>query len=176
MKALKGVLIVLLISSAIALLWDHIPIIKQSAHAVLDPSAGKILDYNVNIGMILVAGIISLFITVIQKYTVDNETLKQLKQDQKKLQQDMKDFKNHPEKYAQLQTDSLKKAGEMMSISMKSFSYTAIPIILFFRWFSDYFAAFDPPIRIFGFLNWLLAYIIFSIIFSMIFRKVFKLP
>jgi len=176
MKTLKIIFLVLLVSSGIALFWNSFPIIKQTAHAILDPTAGKLLNYHLNIGMILVAGIISLFITVIQKYTVDNETLKVLKQDQKKLQADMKSFKDHPERFAQLQKESMEKAGEMISISMKSFSYTAIPVILFFRWFSDYFASFDPPVKIFGFLSWFWAYLIFSIIFSMIFRKVFKLP
>ncbi len=176
MSALRAVFIVLLVSLAIASLWNSVPIIKQTAHAILDPTAGKILNYNINLGMIIVAALITLFITLIQKYTVDNETLKELKSDQKKLQEDMKQFKEHPEKYMELQKESMKKAGEMFTISMKSFSYTAIPIILFFRWFSDYFSAINPPIKIFGFLNWFLAYLILSIIFSTIFRKTFKLP
>ncbi len=166
----------MLVSLGIASLWNHIPIIKDSAHLVLDPSVGRILDYNIDIGMVVVAALISLFISVIQKYTIDNESLKQLKEENKKLQADMKALKDHPEKLAQLQTESVKKAFEMMSLSMKSFAYTAVPVILFFRWFSDYFSAFDPPIKIFGFLNWFLAYIILSILFSTIFRKVLKLP
>ncbi len=176
MVALKGVMIVLLISLAIAFFWDNIPAIKQTAHLALDPSAGRILDYNHDLGMIIIAGFIALFTTIIQKYTVDNETLKKLKDDQKKIQADMKTLKENPEKLLQLQKESMQKAGEMMSLSMRSFSYTAIPVILFFRWFSDYFVKFSPPIKIFGFFNWFLAYIILSIIFSIIFRKMFKLP
>ncbi len=176
MSTLRIVFIVLLVSLAIAFFWDNIPAIKQTAHAILDPSAGKLLDYNVNLGMIIISAVITLFITLIQKYTVDNETLKQLKADQKKIQADMKALKEEPEKLMQLQKQSMEKAGEMFTLSMKSFSYTAIPIILFFRWFSDYFAALNPPAKIFGFFSWFWAYLLFSIIFSIIFRKTFKLP
>ena|SRR3989338_5387135 len=176
MSALRIVFIVLLVSLAIAFFWDNIPAIKQTAHAILDPTAGKLLDYNVDIGMIVISALITLFITLIQKYTVDNETLKQLKAEQKKIQADMKSLKEHPEKLMQLQKQSMEKAGEMFSLSMKSFSYTAIPIILFFRWFSDYFSALSPPAKIFGFFSWFWAYLIISIIASIIFRKLFKLP
>lgn len=176
MSALKIIFIVSLISLGIALFWDSVPLIKESVHAILDPSVGALLDYNINLGMILVTAAIMLFITLIQKYTVDNESLRQLKLDQKKIQADMKSLKEHPEKLLALQKESISKAGEMFSLSMKSFAYTAIPIILFFRWFSDYFNSFDPPLRVFGFLSWFWAYLIFSIIFSIIFRKLFKLP
>ncbi len=176
MKTLRIVFIIMLVSLLIASLWNYIPAIKQGAHLILDPTAGRLLNYNVNLGMIFVSAIITLFITIVQKYTVDNETLKQLKGEQKKIQEDMKLLKEHPEKLMQLQKQSMEKAGEMFSLSMKSFSYTAIPIILFFRWFSDYFGAFNPPLKILGFLSWFWAYLIFSIIFSIIFRKAFKLP
>lgn len=176
MKAFKSVFIVLLISMLIAIFWDSIPAIKDTVHSILDPILGKLLDYNVNIGMIVISALITLFITIIQKYTIDNETLAQLKKEQKIIAEDMKKLKDNPEKVMGLQKESLAKAGEIFTLSMKSFGYTAIPIILFFRWFADYFAALDPPVKIFGFFSWFWAYLIFSIIFSIIFRKMFKLP
>ena len=176
MSALRIVFIVMLVSLGIAFFWDSVPLIKDTIHLILDPTAGSLLDYNVNSGMIIISAMITIFMTLIQKYAVDNEAIRKLKQDQKKIQQDMKYLKDNPEKLMELQKESISKAGEMFKLSMKSFTYTAIPIILFFRWFSDYFAASDPPIKIFGFLSWFWAYVIFSIIFSMIFRKLFKLP
>lgn len=176
MSAIKILFIVTLISFGIAIFWNSVPLVKETIHLILDPSVGKLLDYNANIGMIIVTGIIMLTITLVQKFTVDNDTLRQLKLDQKKIQADIKELKNHPEKVMELQKESLKKAGEMFTLSMRSFSYTAVPIILFFRWFSDYFTSFDPPLKIFGFFSWFWAYFIFSIIFSIIFRKMLKLP
>ena len=165
----------MIISLAVAGFWNYLPIVKQGVHYLLDPTAGRLLEYNINLGMIIISALITLFITVIQKYTVDNDMLRALKKEQKMLSEEIKQFKDHPEKLMELNKKSLAKAGEMMSLSMGSFMYTAIPIILFFRWFSDYFDALENA-KIFGFLSWFWAYLIFSIIFSVIFRKVFKLP
>jgi uncharacterized membrane protein (DUF106 family) len=58
---------------------------------------------------------------------------------------------------------------------MRPLLYTAIPFVLFFRWFADYFSnPFFAAFRFFGFLSWFWFYLIGSIIFSSIFRKVLK--
>ena len=173
---MKILFIILLIPIAIALFWNQVPIIKESVHAVFDPSLGYLLDYNLNIGMTIITGVVMLLTTIVQKYTVDNETLKQLKADQKTIQNDMKSLKENPEKLIELQKQSLAKAGEIMSLSLKSSIYTIIPFILLIRWFGDYFSAFETPVRIFGFFSWFWAYFVLAIIFSMIFRKLLKLP
>jgi hypothetical protein len=59
-----------------------------------------------------------------------------------------------------------------MPITMKPFIFTVIPFVLLLQWFGDFFKA--NPIKIFGFLSGIWAYILFSIIWSMILRKVFK--
>lgn len=176
MKAFKAVFFALIISALIAIFWNSVPLIKDTVHLVLDPTAGRLLDYNVTVGMILLTLVITLFITVIQKYTVDNEALAQLKAEQKVISADMKKLKDSPEKLMELQKESLAKAGEIFTLSMKSFSYTAIPIILLFRWFSDYFVTLNPPVKIFGFFSWFWAYFVLSILFSIVLRKLFKLP
>jgi len=61
----------------------------------------------------------------------------------------------------------------MMKLSMRAVAFTGIPIILFFRWFNDFFVNAGNP-KFFGIMNWLFFYIIFSIIFSSIFRKILK--
>ena len=175
MGTAKILIIVMIVSLAIAGLWNYLPIVKQSVHYLLDPSAGRLLDYNINLGMIIISALITLFITIIQKYTIDNDMLRNLKKEQKMLAEEVKKFKDDPAKMMELNKKSLAKAGEMMNLSMGSFMYTAIPIILFFRWFSDYFTVLGN-VKIFGFLSWFWAYLLFSIIFSMVFRKMFKLP
>ncbi len=155
-------------------LWNHIPIIKESIHFVLNPTAGKLLDWNVNFGMIIVAGIITLFITIVQKYTIDAETLTRLKKEQKDISEQMKQFRNDPTKMLELQKKQMPLMREIMEVTMGSTLYSAVPIILFFRWFADYFAA--ANVKVFGFMSWFWAYILVSIILSSIFRKIFKLP
>ena len=175
MGTIRILVIVMIISLAMAAFWNSLPIVKQGVHYLLDPSAGRLLEFNVNLGMIIISALITLFITLIQKFTVDNETLRQLKKEQRMLSEEVKKFRDNPEKMMELIKKSMAKAGEMMNLSMGSFMYTAIPIILFFRWFNDYFTVLGK-IKIFGFLSWFWAYLIFSIIFSMIFRKILKLP
>lgn len=172
MKSMRVLFIVVAISLAIALFWNQIPIIQQTVHAVLNPTAGRLLDWNPPVGIILFSAIIALFITIIQKYATDQETLRQIKKEQKELQAQMKQYKEHPEKLMELQKISAKKAFEVLPHTMRPMMYTSVPIILFFRWFNDYFTA--NPIEFFGFLSWFWAYFILTIIFSSIFRKVFN--
>jgi len=171
-KSIKALFIVMIISLGIAFFWGRVPIIKDTVHAALDPTAGILLERNADIGILAFAAVISLFITIIQKYTTDQETLREIKKEQKLLQQEMKNYKDHPEKLMELQKKQLSSIPKTFEITLRPIMYTSIPIIIFFRWFSDYFA--DNPVKIFGVLNWFLAYIILSMIFTTVFRKVFK--
>ena len=124
--------------------------------------------------MIIITAIISLILSLVQKYATDQESLKQLKSEQKLLQEEMKQYKDHPEKLMELQKKQLEFIPKTMDLTMAPVLYTAIPIILFFRWFSEYFTM--NPEKILGFFSWFWAYLIFSIVFSIVFRKVFKMP
>jgi len=73
----------------------------------------------------------------------------------------------------EIQKESMKFMLPMMKLSMRALVFTGIPLILFFRWFNDFFITAGNP-KFLGIMNWLLFYIIFSIIFSSIFRKILK--
>ncbi len=174
-KSSMGMLvIIMLISFTIAFLWNHIAIINQSIHFILDPTAGLLLNTNANLGMIIITALISLAISLAQKYTIDQELLAEIKKEQKFLAEETKKYKDHPEKLLELQKKQLAFIPKTMEITLKPAIYTGIPIILFFRWFQDYFIA--NPVKIFGFSSWFWPYLIFSILFSSIFRKLLKLP
>lgn len=174
MKAMKIYILVMLVSFGIVGLWNKFPIIKNSISAVLNPTAGNLLDFNVTLGMIVVTAIITLLLTLVQKYTTDQESLRQLRKEQKLLQEEMKLYKDNPQKMLELQKKQFEFFPRTMDLTMSSLIYTSVPILLFFRWFSDYFAT--NPVKIFGFFSWFWAYLILSILFSMIFRKVFDMP
>ena len=167
------IFIAMIVSLAIAFFWDNYTFIKNTAHKILDPTAGLLLNWNITFGMILIIFVISVFMTIIQKYATDQKTLKEMKEEQKKLNEEMKKVKDNPEKMMQLQKEIMKITMPMMKLSMRPVVYTAIPIILFFRWFMDFFAA-NEGFRFFGFFSWFWFYLIFSIIFSSILRKVLK--
>ncbi|MBI2630190.1 DUF106 domain-containing protein [Candidatus Pacearchaeota archaeon] len=174
MKGMKIMFLVMLLSLAIAFMWNSIPIIKEAVHSVLDPTAGKLLDWSKLGGMILVVLVITAISTIFQKYGTDQEELKKLKQEQKILQEEMKKYKEHPEKLLELQKKQFEFIPKTMDLTMKPLVYTFIPFVLFFRWFSDYFSAF-ADYRFFGFLSWFWFYLIASIFLGSILRKVFKL-
>lgn len=169
------IFIAMILSLVLAGLWNSVPVIGESVHAVLDPTAGKILNWNITYGMLIIVAIIAFITTLVQKYATDQETMREMKKEQKELQEEMKKYKEHPEKLMELQKKQFEFMPKMMKLSMRPLVYTAIPFVLFFRWFNDYFAM--PALegfRFFGFLSWFWFYLIFAIIFGSIFRKVLK--
>ncbi|MEK6922386.1 MAG: EMC3/TMCO1 family protein [Nanoarchaeota archaeon] len=173
MKGMKTIFIVMIVALLIASVWNALPIIKSSVHFALDPTFGKILNWNLLWGMIIIVLFINVIQTLIHKYTTDQEGLKKLKDEQKEFQAKMKALKDQPDKRMELQKQQMAKLPQSFSLSMKSVAYTSIPLILFFRWFDDFFNTLGDPKVILG-LGWIGTYIIFSIVFSMLLRKVLK--
>lgn len=167
------VLIVMVASLLILFLWDKVTFIKESVGAILNPTAGVLLNWNITWGMMIIVAFLALFMTVIQKYATDQKTLKEMKEEQKKLNEEAKKVRDNPERMMQIQKESMKFMVPMMKLSMRAMAFTGIPIILFFRWFNDFFTVIDD-FRFFGFLNWFWFYLLGSIIFSSIFRKILK--
>jgi len=163
-------IIFMLITLVLASLWDKIPAIKNAIHYVLDPSAGALINWNLNIGMLIIVLIITAITTVVQKYATDQKTLKELRTEQKDIQNQMKEFKNHPEKMMELQKKQFAMMPKQMKLSMRAIIYTGIPFILFFRWFNDYFVAMGSPKFFLG-MGWFLFYLISAIVFGSILRK-----
>ncbi len=167
------IIFITVVSLAMAIYWDKLPFIKNVIHAALDPSAGALLVWNLTIGMLLVVFIITLITTLIQKYATDQKALKELKQEQKILQEEMKKYKDNPAKISELSKKQLEFIPRTFKLTSRSVLFTGIPFILFFRWFYDFFASIGEP-KFFGFLSWFWFYLIFTMIFSSILRKMMK--
>lgn len=172
MKGMKLMFGVMLLTMFVAVLWNSLPIVKNTAHAVLDPTVGKLLLWNSSYGMLILTAIITMITTILQKYTTDQAEIKRLKEEQKKIQAEMKINKDNPKKMMELQKKTMELTfNEMMPLTMKPLMYTAIPFILLFRWFGAFFV--DYPLKVFG-MSWIIAYLLMSIILSSIFRKALK--
>lgn len=169
----RWIFIVLIASMIVGLMWNSMPIIKNAGHAILDPSVGALMNWNLTYGMIIVVFLITLVTTIIQKYATDQKAIKELKKEQKELQEEMKKYKGNPEKLMELQKKQMEFFGKMMPMTMRPIIYTGVPIVLFFRWFYDYFSVLGDP-KFFGIFSWFWFYLIASIIFSLILRKVLK--
>jgi len=166
-------IIIMIFSVLIAFFWDSIPLIKNSVGTILNPTAGALLNWNITYGMILIILVLSLFTTVIQKYATDQKTLREMKEQQKKINEEAKKFRDNPEKMMEIQKESMKFMMPMMKLSMRAVVFTGIPFILFIRWFNDFFTIAGNP-EFFGFISWFWFYFLGTIIFSSIFRKILK--
>jgi uncharacterized membrane protein (DUF106 family) len=171
----KPFIFVMIFSSIILFFWDNqnFLIIKESIHAVLDPSAGALLNWNLTIGMTIIVFAISLITTLAQKYCTDQETIKELRKEQKIIQEKSKEFKDHPEKMMEIQKEIMPLTMKTMKLSMRSVMFTGIPFILFFNWFRDFFTTIGDP-KFFGVLTWFWFYFIAVMIFSGVLRKLLK--
>jgi uncharacterized membrane protein (DUF106 family) len=169
----KPVLIVFALSFVIAIFWDSLTFISAPIHAVLDPTLGAMLRWNVTVGMIIIIAVLTAITTLIQKYTTDQDEIRELKKKQKEINERAKEFKHHPEKMLEVQKELGPVTMKMMKLSMRGVVYTGIPLIIFFRWFTDIFEVLGNP-KFFGFMGWLIFYLLGSIILGSIFRKIFK--
>lgn len=175
-KGIKIAFAVMIVGLVFAAIYPRVPLLKEGIHYILDPSAGALLNFNATVGMIIITALISLILTLVQRFATDQDSLRQLRKEQKILQEEMKKFKDNPQKLLELQKKQLEFFPKTLDLTMTPLIYTTIPILLFFRWFYDYFAANPTQNSIFGFMSWFWAYLILSIIFSMVYRKLFDMP
>jgi len=167
------IMIIMFVSMIIALGWDKFVFLKEAAHYVLNPTVGALLDWNLNIGMIIVILVISIFTTVIQKYSTDQNELKNIKKIQKEIQAEMKLHRQNPQKTMELNKKNMALMPKQFKLMGRSMVYTSIPLLFLFRWFYDYFAVLGSN-KVLG-MHWLLIYIVLTMIFSSIIKKKFDI-
>lgn len=167
------IILVMIASMFIAFYWDKVSFIKDAIHSALDPSIGALLNWNLVIGMLIIVFSITLITTLIQKYATDQKALKELREEQKLLQAEMKKYEKNPEKIAELSKKQFEFIPKTFKLTSRAVLFTGIPFILFFRWFNDVFTTMGDP-KFFGFLNWFWFYFIFTMVFSSFLRKWMK--
>lgn len=167
--------IFMLITMLIAFNWDKWAWMKDGIHAVFNPTIGALLNWNLTFGMLIVVLILSVLMSLVQKYTTNQKELKELKKLQKDLQKKANAHKHDPKKSMEYQKEMMALMPKQMKLGMRTIVYTGIPFVLLFRWFTDYFMVLEEstgvPVRFFGFLSWFWFYLIWSMVFSSIIKK-----
>src|SRR3989344_2060351 len=107
---------------------------------LLNPVFAPLLNLPTLWAVILLSFLISLIITIIYKYTTDQNLMKSLKEEMKEMQKEMKELRNNPEKAMQVQKKVMKTNGKYMMQSLKSTLYSFLPIILIFGWMNAHLA------------------------------------
>jgi uncharacterized membrane protein (DUF106 family) len=111
---------------------------------ILDPGLDFLLSWIVKfppaLGLLVFSFLITLIITVIYKFTTDQESLKKIKEMQKKLQKEIKEARNDPKKAMKLNRRAMELNSQYMRKSFKSMIYTFLPIIILFGWMMGQFS------------------------------------
>lgn len=105
-----------------------------------DAIFGFMLAWPPLIAIAVLSFAISLLITLIYKWTTNQQEMKRLKDELKEHQKKMKTHKDNPEKMMAVQKQAMAVNMQYMGKSMKSTFITFIPIILIFGWMSANFA------------------------------------
>ncbi len=89
-------------------------------------------------GIFILSLIISLIITVIYKYTTNQELMKRLKDEQKSYSQKLKELRSNPEEMMKVQKEAMKVNMEYLKLSFKPTLITMLPILLIFGWMAGH--------------------------------------
>ncbi|HIH14228.1 MAG TPA: DUF106 domain-containing protein [Nanoarchaeota archaeon] len=124
----------------------------------------------------LISIILALATTLIYKYATDQSMLKQIREDTKKYQEQLKTHKGDPQKMLEIQNQMMPLQSKMMMQSFKPMLITIIPFIIIFKLLGDvYTTLIVIPLSFWpGHLGWIGVYVIVSMIFTTIFRKALK--
>ena len=143
--SLKMIFLIMLLSLIIAFYWPRAPWISQPIHSILDPSLGRLLEWNTTGGMLIIVIMISFITTLVQKYTTDQATIRELKNQQKEINKKAKEYSHDPQKMMEIQKELMPISMKLMRLSMRPIMFTGIPFIIFFRWFMDVFEIMGNP-------------------------------
>ena len=107
---------------------------------ILDPVLGPLLNMNPTTAILLVSGLTSLIITVLYKYMTDQELIKSIKNDQKKMRKEMQKYKDDPKKVMAMNSKMMSQSLGLMKQTLRPSLVTMIPILLVFGWLHANFA------------------------------------
>ncbi len=108
--------------------------------AVLNPIFAPLLNLSPLFAIIIISFVITLLITLIHKFTTNQDVMKGLKKDMKDYQDEMKKHKDSPQKVMEIQKKVMEKNLEFMKHSFKPMIFTFIPIIIIFGWLNAHMA------------------------------------
>ncbi len=130
------------------------------------------MQANPKISMILLAVLVSLFISIVNFFILDKDRMRAIKKRQKELQKEMKVHQKagNQDKMMELNKELLSQTGEMMRHSFKPMLITLIPIIIFFSFMRSIYDTTTIAD------TWFWWYLLGAIIGSILWRKLLKLP
>lgn len=105
----------------------------------LDLLLSPLIELPAWLGILIASLIISIVMVLVYKWMTDQVVMKNLKDEQKKFQQEMRKNMKDPKKVQQLQKKAMKSSKEYMMHSFKPTLVTFIPIIIIFAWLNTFY-------------------------------------
>lgn len=107
---------------------------------LMDPVLSPLLKLGFFWTIFIMSFVLTLLITLIYKFTTDQNLMKKLKAEMKVLQKEMKLLAKDPKKAMAHQKKLMSKNMTYMKHSLKPTLYTFIPIIIIFGWLNSHLA------------------------------------
>ena len=130
--------------------------------------------------IISLSAMLSLAISLVQKFATDQVLMKELKKELKSLQQKIKEHKDNPEKVKEINSKLMSTNAKYMKQSFRPLLITMIPFLIIFKLLRDAYTGITVVLLPFTLpyigndLGWLGTYFISSILFTTVFRKLLK--
>ncbi|MDP7141361.1 MAG: EMC3/TMCO1 family protein [Candidatus Woesearchaeota archaeon] len=110
---------------------------------LINPIFAPLLKLPMLLAIGIIAFLVSLIITLVYKFTTNQDLMKRLKTEMKEFQKEIKELKHDPEKAMEVNKKAMESNMKYMMQSMKSTLFTFLPIIIIFGWMNAYIA-FEP--------------------------------
>ena len=142
----------------------------------------QILQQNAFLSIVGISVALALGSTLVYKYATDQNLMKAMREEIKKLQDEMKLHRTDPQKLAEIQGKLMPLNMKMMTQSFKPMILTLVPFVIIFALLGKIYTSMTiiplpfhfPLSRLTTGLGWVGTYIIFSMIFTTVFRKALK--
>jgi uncharacterized membrane protein (DUF106 family) len=136
----------------------------------------EILQQNALLSIMGISAALALGSTLVYKFATDQSLMKAIREEVKKIQEEMKQNKGNPQKVAELQSKAMPLNLKLMSQSMRPMLITIVPFILIFILLGRvYGSMIVVPLSFWeGHLGWVGTYVVFSVIFTTLLRKALK--
>lgn len=118
--------------------------------------------------LIIISILVTLIMTTVRYFVTDKELMRDIKQKQKWIREEMKKYKDNVEKMAELNQQMLEHFPAQMKQTMKLMAITFIPMIVLFGWLRKIYT---PLIG--G--SWIWWYIGIAMVVGIVLSKILKL-
>lgn len=132
-------------------------------------SISEIIQSNPKVSIVIISFLVTLLMTSIRYFVTDRRLMRDIKEKQKFVREEMKKHRDNPDKMMELNKQLMEHLPAQMKQIFKLMIVTMIPILIIFSWMRNTFAATAIA------TSWIWWYFVASIVFGIALGKLFKL-